>query len=295
MSALQIRALQTYDEIQEIMPLQRATWGDDEAGALVPAQMLIHLVRYGGHVLAAHLDGRQVGFIIGYLGLEAGRLVMASKRMVVAPPFRNRGIAMRLKLAQRELAIAQGVSLITWTFSPTMSLNAHFNLNKLGGYCRRYDRDVYGSDTPLAVMGNSDRLLVEYPVHSQRVRERAAGQFPLARSLAERLAHAPALINPSLVGPSNWRRAGPIDARALDGTTGSAAALVELPANFNVILAEDRTAAAAWQAQLRELLLECLNGRGFAITEIWHGQRAEHEARRAFYLLERAPSLPLED
>ena len=70
MSDLFIRPLRTYDEILAIMPLQRATWGEDGAGGLVPAQMLIHLVRYGGHVLASYINGQLVGFIIGYIGLR---------------------------------------------------------------------------------------------------------------------------------------------------------------------------------------------------------------------------------
>ena len=66
-----------------------------------------------------------------------------------------------------------------------------------------------------------------------------------------------------------------------------AGALIELPANFDEILAEDRATAVAWQVQLRQLLLEWLNGRGYVITDLWHGQLPGEAVRRAFYLLER--------
>ena len=286
MADLLIRPLRTYDEILTIMPLQRATWGKDGAGGLVPAQMLIHLVRYGGHVLAAYMNDQLVGFIIGYIGLRNGQTVMASKRMVVAPPYRNLGIAMRLKLAQRELAIEQGIQLITWTFTPTMSLNAHFNLAKLGGICRQYDRDVYGTDTPLATLGTSDRLLLEYWVHDTRVRERAA-RPPTQRTLSERLKTAPPILNPSDVGQGSWRFPGTPIYCGGEREMVHAGALIELPANFDKILTEDRATAVAWQIQLRQLLLEWLNGRGYAITDLWHGQLPGEATRRAFYLLER--------
>ena len=287
MSDLFIRPLRTYDEILAIMPLQRATWGEDGAGGLVPAQMLIHLVRYGGHVLAAYINGQLVGFIIGYIGLRNGKTVMASKRMVVAPPYRNLGVAMRLKLAQRELAIEQRIPLITWTFTPTMSLNAHFNLAKLGGISRQYDRDVYGTDTPLATLGTSDRLLVEYWVHAARVREHAALPPPTPRLLTERLETAPPILNPSVAGLGNWRTPGAQHHLGNEGQMLRAGALIELPANFDEILAEDRATAVAWQVQLRQLLLEWLNGRGYVITDLWHGQLPGEAVRRAFYLLER--------
>ena len=198
MKDLSIRSLNTYDEIQTIMPLQRATWGKEEAGGLVPAQMLIHLVRYGGHVLAAYYQDQLAGFIIGYLGMQSGQIVMASKRMVVKPAFRNLGIATQLKLAQRELAIEQDVPLITWTFTPTLSLNAHFNLNKLGGISRKYDVNVYGTDTPLSVMGTSDRLIVEYWVNSERVRDRVIRPFTSNQHTLS-LRECPFILNPSKV------------------------------------------------------------------------------------------------
>lgn len=290
MKDLSIRSLDTYDEIQTIMPLQRSTWGKEEAGGLVPAQMLIHLVRYGGHVLAAYYQDRLVGFIIGYLGMQSGQIVMASKRMVVKPAFRNLGIATQLKLAQRELAIEQDVPLITWTFTPTLSLNAHFNLNKLGGISRKYDVNVYGTDTPLSVMGTSDRLIVEYWVNSERVRDRAIRPFTSNQHTLS-LRECPFILNPSKVTNQEWRLPGSvIESEELTGDItcrSNTKVLIELPFNFDEILKKDTEAAKAWQSQLRELLLKWLNMRGFVITELRHGKFPGESAKRAFYVLER--------
>ena len=290
MKDLLIRSLNAYDKIQTIKPLQRATWGKDEAGGLVPAQMLIHLVRYGGHVLAAYYQDQLAGFIIGYLGMQSGQVIMASKRMVVKPSFRNLGIATQLKLAQRELAIEQEVPLITWTFTPTLSLNAHFNLNKLGGISRKYDVNVYGTDTPLSVMGSSDRLIVEYWVNSERVRDRAIQPFT-SNEHALSLSECPYILNPSIVTNQMWRLPGSIvESKESNGEINcrsNTRVLIELPFNFDEILESDAEAAKAWQTQLRELLLKWLNMRGFIITELKHGKFPGESAKRAFYVLER--------
>lgn len=293
MNDLNIHSLKTYDEILTVMALQRATWGSDGEGGLVPAQMLIHLVRYGGHVLAAYLQNQLVGFIIGYIGLQNGQTVMASKRMVVAPAYRNLGIAMRLKLAQRELALEQGIPLITWTFTPTLSLNAYFNLTKLGGICRQYDIDVYGTDTPLAVLGTSDRLLVEYWVNDERVCDRAA-RPSTPRPLADLMKNPPPLLNPSVESKYTWRLPGTksehSDGRGEKIDKVPKRVLIELPTNFPEILGTDQSIAIAWQTQLRQLLLEWLNVRSYVITELWRGQMPGENTKRAFYLLERNPT-----
>ena len=286
MKHLLIRSLNTYDEIQTIMPLQRATWGKEESGGLVPAQMLIHLVRYGGHVLAAYYRDQLAGFIIGYLGMQSGQFVMASKRMVVKPEFRNLGIATQLKLAQRELAIEQDIPLITWTFAPTMSLNAHFNLNKLGGISRKYDVNVYGTDTPLSVIGSSDRLIVEYWVNSERVRDRAIQPFPSNKHTLSP-SECPFILNPSKVTKHKWRLPGSIIVAGEYISRSNAKVLIELPFNFDEILETDTDAAKAWQSQLRELMLKWLNLHGYAITELWQGEFPGENGRRAFYVLER--------
>lgn len=288
MMDLQIRRLKEYDEILTTMPLQRATWGSEEAGGLVPAQMLIHLVRYGGHVLAAYSHKQLVGFIIGYIGLKDGRIIMASKRMVVRSDFRNLGIAMQLKLAQRELAIEQNIELITWTFSPTMSINAHFNLNKLGGVAKQYDVDVYGIDTPLSILENSDRLLVEYWVNSKRVRESVERTASTPRR-SEKQLDAALVLNPSQDVGMPWRIPGALAAiAAVDDQRGEPPkkVFIELPTNFAAILAKNPTIASSWQTQLRKLLLQWLNENDYMITGLLQTQETESNTQRAFYILE---------
>ncbi len=104
-------------------------------------------------------------------------LQFVSKRMVVLPEYRGQGIGYRLKLAQRELAIAEGVRLVVWTFDPLLSLNAHLNIRKLGALCSAYSENYYGTSEEggLTTFGMSDRLMVEWWVTNRRVEERIFG------------------------------------------------------------------------------------------------------------------------
>lgn len=104
-------------------------------------------------------------------------LKMVSQRMAVIPEYRGTGVGYELKLAQRRLAIQLGIRLITWTFDPLLSRNAHLNIRKLGAIGQVYYRDYYGSgDSALVKLHSSDRLLAEWWVTSNRVEQRINGR-----------------------------------------------------------------------------------------------------------------------
>jgi predicted GNAT superfamily acetyltransferase len=88
----------------------------------------------------------------------------------VRDSFRNHGLGRRLKLAQREDAIAKGFELLEWTFDPLEIKNAHLNLARLGAIARRYSVNHYGfSSSPLQGGLPTDRLVAEWWIKSRRV------------------------------------------------------------------------------------------------------------------------------
>src|SRR5688572_1063507 len=144
MSNFVIRPLTALKELEAVEALQRLVW--DDPSTVVYKHMLISFVRNGGSIIGA-LDGDNVvGFVLSYLGMESpeaerpamANLKLVSQRMAVLPEYRNTGIGYDLKLAQRQYAIKQGIRLITWTFDPLLSRNAHLNVRKLGGIVREY-------------------------------------------------------------------------------------------------------------------------------------------------------------
>jgi predicted GNAT superfamily acetyltransferase len=97
----------------------------------------------------------------------------------VLEAYRDQGIGRRLKLFQRDDALARGISLIEWTFDPLANKNAHFNLMCLGAVARRYLPNAYGITTsPLHAALPTDRLVAQWHLQSSRVQRILAGKRP---------------------------------------------------------------------------------------------------------------------
>jgi len=286
MTDITIRPLRTFDEMHPAVELQRTHWGDD-LESVVPAQMLFTLATHGGHVLAAFDGACMVGLLIGLLGTgedyEGGpvlpHLQIASKRMVVLNEYRSHGIGYRLKLAQRDVALKQGMRLVTWTFDPLLAPNASLNLHKLGAICRTYLIDYYGTTTGagLTTLGSSDRLLAEWLISHERVAARADGTYT-PTTLAGYLDGGAVIVNPAVVGEDHWIAPGEI------ASTRAATLLLEIPLNYTAMIGAQPDLARAWRRHTRALFQDLFNA-GYVATEF---VRATHEGRdRAFYVLSR--------
>jgi predicted GNAT superfamily acetyltransferase len=87
----------------------------------------------------------------------------------VLPEHRNAGIGRRLKLRQKEDALARGIDLIEWTFDPLETKNAWFNIERLGAIVRRYVRNQYGLSTSHLHGGlPTDRCVAEWWIRQPR-------------------------------------------------------------------------------------------------------------------------------
>ncbi len=282
---MEIRALRTLDEMRQAVALQRAYWGDD-LESVVPAHMLFSIASHGGHVLAAFDGDTMVGVLIGFLGTnmaESSRPAMAnlqlvSKRMVVLPSYRNQGLGYRLKVAQRDLAIKQGVRLIVWTFDPLFAANAYLNVHKLGGICREFRQDYYGTDEAggLTVLGSSDRLVVEWWVTNRRVEERINGRRS-ELGLKHYLDANTPILNPTTLQAGGFP--APCDSPA---KASGSMVLLEIPADYGAMVQTDPELARQWRAHSRAQLSALLDA-GYLVTDFL---REQYEGRqRAFYLL----------
>jgi predicted GNAT superfamily acetyltransferase len=287
MDSIQIKSLTTLDEMQAAVALQKTYWGND-LESVIPAHMLYSLATHGGHVLAAVDSNRVIGVLVGFLGTlaeDSGRpamanLQMVSKRMVVLPEYRGGGVGYRLKLAQRDITIQQGVRLVTWTFDPLMALNAHLNIRKLGAISYRYLEDYYGTSNQggLTTLGSSDRLQVEWWVTNRRVEERinkTRGDLMLEQYLD---------ANTSVLNATTADTHGtPWPSETIGDPTGLLA-LAEIPVQFQTIVSSDPVLAQAWRLHSRELFKRLLP-QGYVVTDFL---RTSYEGReRAFYVFSR--------
>ena len=93
----------------------------------------------------------------------------------VHPDARGAALGERLKIAQRERAIAAGVDLIEWTFDPLQAQNAHLNISVLGCVASTYRVDAYGALAgPLHRGTPTDRLVAEWELVAPHVIRRLA-------------------------------------------------------------------------------------------------------------------------
>jgi predicted GNAT superfamily acetyltransferase len=180
-----IRPCHTIEEFEAMVDLEIEVWGFGQKD-VVPSQMYVVALKTGGQVIGAFVGDRLVGFALAFPGIREGRPYLHSHMAAVLPEYRDLGIGRSLKLAQREDALARGISLIEWTFDPLQARNAHFNIRRLGVVCRRYLLDVYGStSSPLHAGLPTDRLVAEWHLLSGRVEQILAGKPPTRPSSVE--------------------------------------------------------------------------------------------------------------
>jgi predicted GNAT superfamily acetyltransferase len=90
--------------------------------------------------------------------------------LAVRKDYQNAGLGRRIKLFQRDDALARGFQLIEWTFDPLEIKNAYLNIEKLGAIARRYSVNQYGiTSSPLQGGLPTDRLVAEWWLKSKRV------------------------------------------------------------------------------------------------------------------------------
>jgi predicted GNAT superfamily acetyltransferase len=175
-----IRECVSVEDFQQCIELERAVWRDDDIGIMPIRLYMISKACNAPTIGAFDATGKLVGFVHTMLALMGRQVVYHSHLAAVIEGLRHKDIGYRLKLKQRESAIAAGVPLIIWTFDPLQSRNAHLNINKLGAIIRRYEENYYGEGLS-SVFGTdvpSDRIFAEWWVRSPHVEATLAGSRP---------------------------------------------------------------------------------------------------------------------
>ena len=175
----EVRRLFHLSEFEEVLRLQQAIWGFADL-ELLPPRFLVVVSNVGGHVFGAYAGDEMVGFCFAIPGIKpGGRPYLHSHMLGVLPAYRNAGIGRRLKLQQRDEALARGIELIEWTFDPLELKNAFFNIQRLGAIVRQYHENQYGvTASPLHGGLPTDRCYAEWWIASPRVGAILAGDQP---------------------------------------------------------------------------------------------------------------------
>jgi predicted GNAT superfamily acetyltransferase len=164
-----LRRCHGIEEFHACVALQKEVWNFTDA-ELVPLRMFVVADKVGGQVMGAFDGNGMVGFALSVPGTRTGHVYLHSHMLAVRKDYRNAGLGRRLKLLQREDALARGIELIEWTFDPLEIKNAYLNVEKLGAIARRYNINQYGiTSSPLQGGLPSDRLIAEWWLRSKRV------------------------------------------------------------------------------------------------------------------------------
>jgi predicted GNAT superfamily acetyltransferase len=239
---IQIQPIESIAQMKALEKLQQDVWGWDDLDT-TPLMNFIIMKELGGTLIGAFDGERVIGFAFGFVGWDDGRAVFHSHMLAVHPSYREHGIGLRLKLAQRKAALEKGFEHITWTFDPLQSTNAHLNFHKLGVVSSKYKVNFYGdqSSSPLHRCIGTDRLWVEWFLKSPRVAERMQARQVQVLDGAERLIH---------VGSDGM----PVRSRA--GGLNSAPAAIEIPERIGLLQRENSAAAVAWREATRAAFVD---------------------------------------
>ena len=239
-----IRDIEQFSEMRDVESLQKEVWECDDRD-IVPLTIMV-ATRELGAILVGAFDGQSlIGFAYSFVGREEGRIVHHSHMLAVRPTYRNVNLGYKLKLAQRDRALAQGITRMTWTFDPLQSLNAHFNFAKLGVTADAYKINFYGETTSsfLHQIGNgTDRLWVTWKLDSSRVHERLRTSDQSRTSNLE-LDRNACLVQ---VGPNNM----PQRCQSFE-VAGQKDVSIEIPAEINALRRERAELATAWREATR--------------------------------------------
>lgn len=164
-----IRPLAGRHEYADAVSLQRIIWGWADLDIL-PVRFFVVAGGIGGQLLGAFDDDFMCGFCLAIPGVKAdGSVYLHSHMLGVLPEYRNTGVGLQLKLAQKEDALARGIHRVEWTFDPLDLKNAYFNIEKLGAVVRTYAPNHYGMTTSHLQAGlPTDRCIADWDLTREK-------------------------------------------------------------------------------------------------------------------------------
>lgn len=236
--------------------LQEATWGSED---VVPLTLLKAAQKVGGIVAGAFdSSGRMLGSVFGLTGMREGQPTHWSHMLAVTPEARGRGLGYGLKMFQRDALLDVGIDRMCWTFDPLESINAHFNINRLGVRPVEYVPDMYGDgEGNLLHQGlGTDRFIVRWDLHGAHAESLAAsGNAPVVNE----------------VNGDRWDVSRTAECRCVR---------IETPHDIQRLKRAQPSQARAWRMSTREAFLYYF-GEGFAVTGF-----ERDDANRYYYILE---------
>ena len=267
-SDIKIREIDKHAEMRAVEELQKEIWGIPDLD-VVPLTHLVAAKEAGGVLIGAFDSETIVGFVYGFPSFERGQMAHHSHMLAVKPDYRNHDLGRRLKLAQREHVVGQGIGLMSWTFDPLQSLNAYFNFSKLGVVSDHYLPNFYGEDAASFLhQTGTDRLWVSWFLSSNDIKPAVSPN-----------------VGPGLVqveADDSPRR------NDLNESLSRDYASIEIPANIDAIQQQTPETARQWREHTRWAFTEALKA-GYHVAGFVRDTRGEKRIGK--YLLSKGALL----
>jgi predicted GNAT superfamily acetyltransferase len=268
-----IRQAKSHQDFEACVAVQRAVWGVE----VTPALQMIATNFAGGSLFIGETDASEVvGFAYAFPAIRGGVAHLHSDMLAVLPGYRQQGLGVKLKWAQREEALARGVSLITWTFDPLQARNAQLNLRRLGGVAGEFIENFYGvTGSELHHGLPTDRLVVRWELLAGRVVELATQGEP-----------PPTVPKPPLprINDVRWQAGWPVSSEPRTDLEDPEL-LLEIPPDFDTLCQAAPRMAEDWHRKIR-IALKAYFERDYHAAEF--APTEERGRRGPLYVLRRS-------
>lgn len=238
-STIEIRELNSYHEMKFVQNLEKDVWNMEP----IPLHQIITASQNGGLLLGAFVNEEMIGFCYSFPGFLEGQNYLCSHMLGIHPSHQGKGVGVRLKQVQKELAYEKGYNLITWTYDPLETRNAYLNLSKLRAFCSIYMENCYGEMEDNLNRGlPSDRFKVEWWINSSHISKRQEDYMKQAQHIFQWIQsknHLPKLIN--------------IEQGLHCIATMDQPILVPVPSSFQQVKNKDYELAIDWRFKTREI------------------------------------------
>lgn len=250
---IELKKIKDIEDFKKIPEIQKSAWGfldlDTE-----PHHLMTRVQKYGGLVQGLYFNGNLVGFTYAIIGRWKGKHFIYSHMTGVHQEHQKQGFGFLLKKAQREEVLKMGYEIIRWNFDPLESMNAFFNIHRLGIISVEYEKDIYGTGESGLHKGlPTDRLIATWNLDSDRVVNRMKQKEP------------PILEN--------------IPKEFLDNFTRKTA-YIEIPRDIRSLKETDINEAVRWRLKTRRLF-ESAFQKDYVVRDIVFSE----DKKRIFYKL----------
>ena len=250
---IELKKIEDLEDFKKIPEIQKSAWGFLDLD-IEPHHLMTRVQKYGGLVQGLYFNGKLAGFTYALIGKWKGKHFIYSHMTGVHQKYQTQGFGFLLKKAQREDVLKMGYEIMRWNFDPLESMNAYFNIHRLGIISVEYERDIYGTGESGLHKGlPTDRLIATWNLNSDRVIHKMEQKEP-------------AMIENT---PEN----------NLENFTQKTA-YIEIPRNIRSLKETNMNEAVQWRMKTRRLF-ELAFQKDYVVTDIVFSE----DKKRIFYKL----------